>query len=87
MNPAETLELAEQIKGLKELGLTVLLIEHKLDVVTRLADTVYVLDHGEVIAKGTPDEVRRNEEVLRAYLGRNAQAATAGVAGETGDAA
>ena len=40
MNPAETLELAEQIKSLNELGLTVLLIEHKLDVVTRLADTV-----------------------------------------------
>ena len=75
MNPAETLELAEQIKSLNELGLTVLLIEHKLDVVTTLADTVYVLDHGEVIAQGRPDEVRRNEEVLRAYLGRNAQAA------------
>ena len=41
MNPAETLELAEQIKSLNELGLTVLLIEHKLDVVTTLADTVY----------------------------------------------
>jgi branched-chain amino acid transport system permease protein len=81
MNPAETLELAEQIKGLKGLGLTVLLIEHKLDVVTTLADTVYVLDHGEVIAKGRPDEVRRNEEVLRAYLGRNAQAAAAGTTG------
>jgi branched-chain amino acid transport system permease protein len=80
MNPAETLELAEQIKGLNELGLTVLLIEHKLDVVTRLADAVYVLDHGEIIAHGTPDEVRQNEEVLRAYLGRNAQAATAGMA-------
>jgi branched-chain amino acid transport system permease protein len=80
MNPAETLELAEQIKGLNERGLTVLLIEHKLDVVTRLADTVYVLDHGDVIAHGTPDEVRQNEEVLRAYLGRNAQAAAAGVA-------
>ncbi|MEO8715161.1 MAG: branched-chain amino acid ABC transporter ATP-binding protein/permease [Acetobacteraceae bacterium] len=78
MNPAETLELAGQIKGLKELGLTVLLIEHKLDVVTTLADTVYVLDHGEVIAKGRPDEVRRDEEVLRAYLGRNTQAANAG---------
>ena len=52
-----------------------LLIEHKLDVVTTLADTVYVLDHGEVIAQGTPAEVRRDEEVLRAYLGRNAQAA------------
>jgi branched-chain amino acid transport system permease protein len=80
MNPAETLELAEQIKHLNELGLTVLLIEHKLDVVTRLADTVYVLDHGDVIAHGTPDEVRQNEDVLRAYLGRNAQAAAAGVA-------
>jgi branched-chain amino acid transport system permease protein len=80
MNPAETLELAEQIKSLNDLGLTVLLIEHKLDVVTTLADTVYVLDHGEVIAHGTPAEVRQDEEVLRAYLGRNTQAASAGVA-------
>jgi len=80
MNPAETLELAEQIKSLNALGLTVLLIEHKLDVVTTLADTVYVLDHGEVIAHGSPAEVRQNDEVLRAYLGRNAQAAAAGVA-------
>ncbi|HEY1931986.1 MAG TPA: branched-chain amino acid ABC transporter ATP-binding protein/permease [Acetobacteraceae bacterium] len=80
MNPAETLELAEQIKSLNGLGLTVLLIEHKLDVVTTLADKVYVLDHGEVIAQGTPLEVRQDEEVLRAYLGRNAQAAAAGMA-------
>jgi branched-chain amino acid transport system permease protein len=85
MNPAETLELAEQIKSLHGLGLTVLLIEHKLDVVTTLAETVYVLDHGEVIAKGTPQEVRQDEEVLRAYLGRNAQAANAGM-GTTVDA-
>jgi branched-chain amino acid transport system permease protein len=79
MNPAETRELAEQIKALHSLGLTILLIEHKLDVVTRLAERVYVLDHGEVIAHGRPDEVRRNEEVLRAYLGRNAQAGAAAV--------
>ena len=72
MNPAETLELAEQIKSLHALGLTILLIEHKLDVVTRLADTVVVLDHGDKITEGRPDEVRRNEEVLRAYLGRAA---------------
>ncbi len=77
MNPNETLELAEQIKDLKSLGLTILLIEHKLDVVTRLADNVIVLDHGEKIAEGPADEVRRNEEVLRAYLGRGAGAAHA----------
>jgi branched-chain amino acid transport system permease protein len=74
MNPAETLELAGQIKQLHALGLTILLIEHKLDVVTRLADRVIVLDHGEKIAEGTPDEVRRNEQVLHAYLGRGSLA-------------
>jgi branched-chain amino acid transport system permease protein len=72
MNPAETLELAEQIKSLNRLGLTIVLIEHKLDVVVNLADNVVVLDHGEVIASGPPDVVRRDEEVIRAYLGRSA---------------
>ncbi len=80
MNPAETLELAEQIKQLNRLGLTILLIEHKLDVVTQLADRVVVLDHGEEIAAGTAAEVRRNEAVLTAYLGRNIQAGSAGIA-------
>ncbi len=80
MNPAETLELAEQIKALHEAGLTVLVIEHKLDVVVRLADTVVVLDHGEKLTEGTPAEVRRNEEVLRAYLGRGAAAEVTGAA-------
>ena len=72
MNPAETLELAEQIKSLNRHGLTIVLIEHKLDVVVSLADKVIVLDHGEKIAEGAPDEVRRDEEVIRAYLGRSA---------------
>jgi branched-chain amino acid transport system permease protein len=80
MNPAESIELAEQIRSLNQLGLTILLIEHKLDVVTSLADTVIVLDHGEKIAEGKPAEVRQNEEVLRAYLGRNAQAGSAAIA-------
>jgi branched-chain amino acid transport system permease protein len=75
MNPAETLELAEQIKSLHKTGLSILIIEHKLDVVTTLAENVVVLDHGEKIAEGTPQEVRRNEKVLTAYLGRAARAA------------
>jgi branched-chain amino acid transport system permease protein len=72
MNPAETLELAEQIKSLHQHGLAIVLIEHKLDVVVSIADTVVVLDHGEKIAEGPPDAVRRDEEVIRAYLGRSA---------------
>jgi branched-chain amino acid transport system permease protein len=72
MNPAETLELADQIRSLNRQGLTILLIEHKLDVVAMLAHKVVVLDHGEKIAEGTPDEVRRNEAVISAYLGRSA---------------
>ncbi len=72
MNPAETLELADQIKSLNRLGLTIVLIEHKLDVVVNLADKVIVLDHGEKIAEGSPAEVRRDEAVIRAYLGRSA---------------
>jgi branched-chain amino acid transport system permease protein len=72
MNPAETLELADQIQSLNRHGLTILLIEHKLDVVAMLADQVIVLDHGEKIAEGPPEAVRRDEEVIRAYLGRSA---------------
>jgi branched-chain amino acid transport system permease protein len=72
MNPAETLELADQIKSLNRLGLTIVLIEHKLDVVVNLAERVIVLDHGEKIAEGSPAEIRRDEEVIRAYLGRSA---------------
>jgi branched-chain amino acid transport system permease protein len=75
MNPAETLELADQIKSLNRLGLSIVLIEHKLDVVVNLANQVIVLDHGEKIAEGTPAEVRRNDEVIRAYLGRSAAVA------------
>jgi branched-chain amino acid transport system permease protein len=74
MNPTETLELTDQIRHLRERGVTILLIEHKLDVVNEIADKVIVLDHGEKIAEGTPKEVHSNKEVLRAYLGRTTDA-------------
>jgi len=74
MNPAETLELADQIRSLRDIGITVLLIEHKLNVVNDISDKVAVLDYGEKIAEGKAEEVQRNEDVVRAYLGRTAAA-------------
>jgi len=76
MNPTETLELTQQIKGLRERGVSVLMIEHKLNVVNEIADKVVVLDHGDKIAEGLPAEIHNNKEVLRAYLGRAATAAS-----------
>jgi len=70
MNPKETADMMSLINKLRsELGLTVLLIEHDMKVVMGISDRVTVLDHGERIAEGTPDEVRRNPRVIEAYLG------------------
>ena len=80
MNPTETLELTDQIRQLRERGVTILLIEHKLNVVNEIADKVIVLDHGEKIAEGTPKQVHSNKDVLRAYLGRTADAVAAAAA-------
>jgi branched-chain amino acid transport system ATP-binding protein len=71
MNEAETLEAVRYIRRLRdELGLTILLIEHKLTVTMGISDHIVVLDHGRKIAEGLPDEVRCNEEVIAAYLGK-----------------
>ncbi|HUL08013.1 MAG TPA: branched-chain amino acid ABC transporter ATP-binding protein/permease [Candidatus Acidoferrum sp.] len=72
MNPVETLELSDQIRSLRNMGLTVFLIEHKLNVVNDIADKIIVLDHGEKIAEGTAEQVHSNPQVLEAYLGRKA---------------
>jgi ABC-type branched-subunit amino acid transport system ATPase component/ABC-type branched-subunit amino acid transport system permease subunit len=80
MNPTETLELTNQIRQLRDRGLTILMIEHKLNVVNEIADKVIVLDHGDKIAEGTPKEIHANKEVLRAYLGRTTDAVAAAAA-------
>lgn len=70
MNPIETEQLGEQIIQLRADGLTVLVIEHDMSLIQQVCDEVYVLNFGQIIAHGTPDEIRQNPLVIEAYLGQ-----------------
>ena len=73
MNPRETLEMTKFIRRMRdELNVTIILIEHDMKLVMGLSEYIHVLDHGQKIAEGSPEEIRTNPVVIEAYLGKSA---------------
>lgn len=71
MNPQESMELVDMLRRIQsQLNLTILLIEHDMKVIMRLCEYIYVMATGETIAEGVPEEIRKNPQVIAAYLGR-----------------
>ena len=68
LTPAEMRQLSEKLCQLREDGLTLLVVEHHMGMVMDIADEIAVLNNGELIAEGTPEEVKRNPNVIEAYL-------------------
>jgi len=69
LNSRETLQLAELIRRIRELGITVVLVEHDMDLVMDICETIFVLNLGKKLTQGTPREVQENPVVISAYLG------------------
>jgi branched-chain amino acid transport system ATP-binding protein len=69
MNEQETTQLISLIEKIRGMGVTVMLIEHDMTVVMRVCELVVVMEYGRKIAEGMPDEIRRDQRVVEAYLG------------------
>jgi len=74
MNPQETQALIELIREISSDGQAILLIEHDMKLVMALSDRIYVMDYGKKIAEGSPEQIRINPEVIKAYLGEDVDA-------------
>ena len=74
LNDAETAQLAELLRGMRDGGLTVMVVEHNMSLVMGIADQVVVLDAGAVVTVGTPGEIGRDQRVVEAYVGREEDA-------------
>ena len=72
LNPKETVEVDELVRKVADSGVTVVLVEHDMKMVMNLSDRILVLDYGKKLAEGTGDEVRKNPDVIAAYLGTHA---------------
>lgn len=81
MNQSETAEVLQQLQHLKAQGHTILLVEHKIELVTALSDRVIAMDGGRIIAQGDPDAVRSDPRVVEAYLGKRRETAPRKAAG------